>query len=156
MLRHPKQPVNDLALNQHNPTLSYVHIKIKNSAAVIGIKRLSSNGTGRLSTIAVKRASGRPIHPTNRQEGREKMINAKEPSTVLHRLYGRGWVPLMPRIVAAESPKERVKMTAAISLASLRERASRRVPNTNQNAPYPGNFTSFRSNVFSNHSIIGN
>ena len=69
-----------------NTLAEYVYITMKNSAAVMGIKRLSSQGTGRLSAIAVKRARGRPTHPTNRQEGREKMRNAKEPSIVLHRL----------------------------------------------------------------------
>jgi hypothetical protein len=59
---------------------------IKNSAAVIGIKRLSSRATGRLSENAVKKASGKLIQPINRKEGREKMRNAKEPSMVLRRL----------------------------------------------------------------------
>ncbi len=64
------------------------HITIKNNAALTGIKRLSSNGIGRLSTIAAKRARGIPIHPTNRQDGRDKRMNAEDPSMVLYRLYG--------------------------------------------------------------------
>jgi len=93
----------------------YDYIKIKKRIAVMGIKRLSSIGTGRLSATAVKKARGMPTHPTNRQEGREKMRNAREPSIVLRRLYGRGCVPRMPKIVAAESPNASVKMAAAIS-----------------------------------------
>ena len=42
----------------------------------MGVKRLSSTGVARLSTIAVIAASAIPIHPTNRQAGREKTKNA--------------------------------------------------------------------------------
>jgi hypothetical protein len=37
-----------------------------------GTKRLSSQGNGKLSVTAIKKASGGPIHPTNKQEEREK------------------------------------------------------------------------------------
>ena len=59
---------------------------IKKKTAVMDITRLSSTGTGRLSAIAVKKARAMPIHPTNRQEEREKMRNARKPSIVLRRL----------------------------------------------------------------------
>jgi hypothetical protein len=45
---------------------------MKNSTAVMGMKRLSSIGAGRLSATAVKRARGMPIHPTNRKEEEKK------------------------------------------------------------------------------------
>jgi hypothetical protein len=59
---------------------------MKNKMAVMGIIRLSSQGKGRPSKKAVKKARGMPIHPTNRQEVSEKMKNAREPSIVLRRL----------------------------------------------------------------------
>ncbi len=54
---------------------------IKKITAEMGITRLSSIGIGRLSTTAVKTASGMPIHPANKQDVREKMRNEMEPST---------------------------------------------------------------------------
>ncbi len=52
---------------------------MKNIIEITCIKRLSSILTGRLSVIAFKRASGRPVAPTNKQDVREKIKNAKEP-----------------------------------------------------------------------------
>jgi hypothetical protein len=54
-----------------------------------GIKRLSSTGVARLSTIDAIAVSAMPIQPTNRQAGREKTKKASDPSHVLRLLWGR-------------------------------------------------------------------
>ena len=62
--------------------------------------------------------------------------------------------PLMPKCGRIAIPSARVKIAVAISLASLRERASKRVPTKYQNVPYPGNLTFFLSR-FLRTSLLG-
>jgi len=96
---------------------------------------LSSTGVSRLSTAALRVARATPFDPKKKQDDKENMKNAADPSAVFFRLWGSRCRPRTPKMVAAESPADSTSNAAAVSSLLLKDTTMSSATTTNQKAP---------------------